>query len=221
MRILRICICLLLAALMLGCGVIATVELWTMHHSADYCHDTVDACGNNRVAVVLGCSKSFASGKPNAYFHGRMQAAADLWKSGRIRGIIVSGDNSDRYYNEPRDMRAALVRLGVPNDKIVSDFAGLRTFDSVVRTERIFRAGEVIFISQPAHVARAVAIARNILKNGAPAVKAYMEFLSGGCTKSPVDLLKIAGVNLESPQPIQDALDVMGEILDEMEKLEL
>jgi len=69
--------------------------------------------------------------------------------------------------------------------------------------------------------ASAVAIARNILKNGEPAVKAYKEFLSGGCTKSPVELLKIAGVNLESPQPIQDALDVMGEILDEMEKLEL
>ncbi|MBR3761830.1 MAG: oligoendopeptidase F [Lachnospiraceae bacterium] len=69
--------------------------------------------------------------------------------------------------------------------------------------------------------ASAVAIARNILKNGESAVKAYKEFLSGGCTKSPIELLKIAGVNLESPQPIQDALDVMCEILDEMEKLEL
>ncbi len=65
----------------------------------------------------------------------------------------------------------------------------------------------------------AVAIARNILKNGAPAVEAYKKFLSGGCTQSPVDLLKIAGVNLETPQPIQDALDVMGKILDEMEAL--
>ena len=59
------------------------------------------------------------------------------------------------------------------------------------------------------------------MKNGEPAVKAYKEFLSGGCTKSPVELLKIAGVNLESPQPIQDALNVMSEILDEMENLEL
>ena len=67
----------------------------------------------------------------------------------------------------------------------------------------------------------AVAIARNILKNGAPAVAAYKEFLSGGCTKSPVELLKIAGVNLETPQPIQDALDVLEEILTEMEQLEL
>lgn len=66
----------------------------------------------------------------------------------------------------------------------------------------------------------AVAIAHNILKNGAPAVEAYKKFLSGGCTDSPVELLKIAGVNLESPKPIQDALDVLGGILDEMEQLE-
>lgn len=67
----------------------------------------------------------------------------------------------------------------------------------------------------------AVAIARNILKNGTPAVEAYKRFLSSGCTQSPVELLKIAGVNLETPQPIQDALDVLGEILDEMENLVL
>ncbi len=65
----------------------------------------------------------------------------------------------------------------------------------------------------------AVAIARNILKNGAPAVEAYKRFLSGGCSQSPVELLKIAGVNLETPQPIQDALDVFGDIVREMEAL--
>lgn len=65
----------------------------------------------------------------------------------------------------------------------------------------------------------AVAIARNILKNGAPAVEAYKRFLSGGCSQSPVELLKIAGVNLETPQPIQDALDVFGDIVKEMEAL--
>ena len=67
----------------------------------------------------------------------------------------------------------------------------------------------------------AVAIAHNILKNGTSAVEAYLKFLSSGCTQSPVELLKIAGVNLESPQPIQDALDVMDDILEELESLEL
>ena len=65
----------------------------------------------------------------------------------------------------------------------------------------------------------AVAIAHNILEKGAPAVEAYKQFLSGGCTKSPVELLKIAGVNLETPEPIQNALNVLDNILNEMEAL--
>lgn len=65
----------------------------------------------------------------------------------------------------------------------------------------------------------AVAIAHAILNEGAPAVDRYKKFLSGGCSDAPVELLKIAGVNLETPAPIQAALDVMGEILDEMEGL--
>lgn len=65
----------------------------------------------------------------------------------------------------------------------------------------------------------AVAIARSILREGAPAVERYKKFLSGGCSDAPVELLKIAGVNLETPAPIQSALNAMGEILDEMETL--
>lgn len=65
----------------------------------------------------------------------------------------------------------------------------------------------------------AVSLARGILKEGAPAVERYKKFLSGGCSMAPVELLKIAGVNMEEPKPIQDALDVFGEILDEIEKL--
>ena len=62
-------------------------------------------------------------------------------------------------------------------------------------------------------------IAHGILKEGAPALERYKKFLSGGCSESPVELLKMAGVNLETPQPIQEALDVFGEILDEIETL--
>ena len=65
----------------------------------------------------------------------------------------------------------------------------------------------------------AVSIAHAILEEGAPAVERYKKFLSGGCSLPPVELLKIAGVNMEEPKPIQDALDVFGEILDEIEGL--
>ncbi len=65
----------------------------------------------------------------------------------------------------------------------------------------------------------AVAIARRILKEGQPAVDEYMKFLSGGCSDAPVELLKIAGVDMTTKEPIQAALDVFGELLDEMEAL--
>ena len=65
----------------------------------------------------------------------------------------------------------------------------------------------------------AVAIAHGILEEGAPAVERYKKFLSGGCSMSPVDLLKQVGINMEEPKPIQDALDVFGKVLDEIETL--
>lgn len=65
----------------------------------------------------------------------------------------------------------------------------------------------------------AIALSRRILKEGESAVKDYVEFLSGGCSKDPIDLLKGAGVDMGSPQPVQDALDLFGTLLDEMEAL--
>lgn len=137
----------------------AALELLTNALAAGHCHAAAEECRQGDVAVVLGCSPS-VHGRSNKYFTGRMDAAAELWKSGRIRCIIVSGDNSDKYYNEPLYMLNALVARGVPANKIVRDHAGLRTYDSVVRAQRIFGAGKVTFVSQPDHVERAVAMAR-------------------------------------------------------------
>ena len=65
----------------------------------------------------------------------------------------------------------------------------------------------------------AIALSRKILKEGESAVKDYIKFLSGGCSKSPIDLLKDAGVDMTSPEPVNQALQLFGELLDEMEAL--
>ena len=65
----------------------------------------------------------------------------------------------------------------------------------------------------------AVAIANRILKEGAPAVADYKKFLSGGCSTDPISLLKIAGVDMSSPEPVNSALALFGELVDEMEQL--
>lgn len=141
---------------------VAVSELYTKILAAGHCHDHVQDCPQGSVGLVLGCSKRLATGRPNYYFTGRMQAAGQLWKSGRVSCLIVSGDNSSRYYNEPKDMRRALERLGVPSDRIVCDYAGLRTYDSVVRARDVFGADNITVVSQADHAERAVAIARHL-----------------------------------------------------------
>ena len=65
----------------------------------------------------------------------------------------------------------------------------------------------------------AIALSQRILKEGAPAVKDYIGFLSGGCSKDPISLLKGAGVDMTSTKPVTDALKLFGELIDEMEEL--
>jgi SanA protein len=142
--------------------IILAAESFTNLRANKYCHDKAADCRQGDVALVLGCSKRLSRNRANFYFTGRMQAAAELWKTGKLRCILVSGDNREKYYNEPRDMKNALVKLGVPEDKIVCDFAGLRTYDSVVRAKRIFGVNKMTIISQTFHVKRAVATARHL-----------------------------------------------------------
>jgi len=112
-----------------------------------------------RVGLVFGCDDKIG-GRENLYFRYRIEAAAELWKTGRLRCIIVSGDNRTKHYNEPLRMRQALIDKGVPADRIVCDYAGLRTFDSVIRAKEIFGAAKVVFISQRFQNERAIYIAR-------------------------------------------------------------
>ncbi|MDO4954092.1 MAG: ElyC/SanA/YdcF family protein [Akkermansia sp.] len=159
-RLLKLCRipCIAVLALL---TLVAVCELRTELPSAPYCHAQAQDCRAGSVGLVLGCSKYIARGRLNYYFTGRIKAAAELWRAGKLRCIIVSGDNRAANYNEPRDMRNALVAEGVPEDRIVCDYAGLRTLDSVVRAKQIFGAEPLTIISQKEHVERAVAIARH------------------------------------------------------------
>ena len=113
----------------------------------------------NDVGLLLGTSKYNKNGRSNKFFLNRIEAAADLYHAGKIKHIIVSGDNSDLSYNEPRDMRRALLKKGVPESAITLDFAGFRTLDSVIRSRKIFGQNKITIISQKFHNQRALFIA--------------------------------------------------------------
>lgn len=112
-----------------------------------------------KVGLVFGTSDRY-KGRENKYFRYRINAAVEVWNAGKVETLIVSGDNRSEYYNEPQKMRVALIEAGVPKERIVCDYAGLRTLDSVVRAKKIFGANTILVISQPFQNERAIYLAK-------------------------------------------------------------
>lgn len=113
----------------------------------------------NKVGLVLGTAKYRIEGGINLYFEYRVEAAVKLFKSGKIQYILVSGDNSTKQYNEPQEFKKALVKRGIPEDKIILDYAGFRTLDSVIRAAKVFGQNKFTIISQEFQNERAIYIA--------------------------------------------------------------
>lgn len=112
-----------------------------------------------KVALLLGTSKSVRNGYVNLFFKYRIDATVDLYKNHKLKYIIISGDHGEKYYNEPQDMKVALIAQGIPDSIIFLDYAGFRTLDSVVRCKEIFGQSQFVIISQPFHTERALYIA--------------------------------------------------------------
>ena len=133
---------------------------WISWRAAPYQYDDLEALPARSVGLVLGTSKYLGHGQINLYYRGRIEAALALYRAGKVRYFIVSGDNRSVSYNEPRQMRLDLIAGGVPAHRIQPDFAGLRTLDSVLRAAAIFGQDDYIIISQSFHNARALWLAR-------------------------------------------------------------
>ena len=122
-------------------------------------YSEIDTIPHNHVALLLGTAKTF-QGRMNLYFTTRINATAKLYSAGKVDKIIASGDNSRKNYDEPSDMKEALIKAGVKADDIYLDYAGFRTLDSVVRLKKVFNIHQVTIISQKSHCQRALFIAK-------------------------------------------------------------
>lgn len=154
---------LLLATLAIGVLGIASIFLarsLILHQSKPYVFSEVEDLPTCKTGLVLGCSKYTPQGTVNLYFKYRIQKAAELFHSGKVEYLILSGDNHKKTYDEPTDMKDALVELGVPEDRVYCDYAGFSTLDSVVRADKIFGQKQLIVVSQGFHNQRAVFIGR-------------------------------------------------------------
>ena len=143
---------------------------YTVKSCATYCYSDINSVPQAETALLLGAAKITPNGVPNLYFAGRIEAAAKLFHAGKIKHILISGDNSRKDYDESTDMKNALIERGVPEAAMTLDYAGFRTLDSVVRAKNVFGKKKFLVITQTGHAERAVYIAR---KHGIDATAFY------------------------------------------------
>lgn len=127
--------------------------------TAGLIYENIDLIPHNKVALLLGTNPLNRQGRPNPYFTNRIDIAAKLYHAGKADYIIASGDNHTKEYDEPTAMRDSLIAHGVPDSRIILDYAGFRTLDSVVRAKEVFGCDSLTIISQRDHCERALYLA--------------------------------------------------------------
>jgi len=149
---LLICICIVL---------VFVSDYEVSSKSKTYVYSDVNSIPQNKVGVLLGTSKYLSSGKLNEYWVNMIGATINLYKFEKINNIIISGDNSTNDYDEPTQMRKELVKNGIPDSAIYLDYAGFRTYDSMIRAYKVFGQKSFTVISQKFHNERAIYIAQH------------------------------------------------------------
>lgn len=120
-----------------------------------------DTVREERTAVVFGAAV-YRNGRLSAMLQDRVRTAVDLYNRGVVDQLLMTGDNSSIYYNEPQAMIAYAHRLGVPLDAMQPDYAGLRTYDSCYRANAIFGVESAILVTQRFHLPRALFTCRTL-----------------------------------------------------------
>ena len=140
----------------------AAIYYWIAYENEDKIFSNVDDLPECYAALLPGTARYLRGGTQNLYFTYRIQSAALVFLKGKAKKIILSGDNRMADYNEPREMKNALKKMGVPDSCLIADYAGLRTFDSMVRSKDIFGQDSILIISQKFQNERALFIAKRI-----------------------------------------------------------
>lgn len=133
---------------------------WLDSESEPFAADRVESAQTAEVALVLGAAPFLDDGRPNRFFEYRLDAAADLFRAGKVKYLLASGDSIDPRYDETTAMKRGLIKRGVPADAVYRDTAGVRTLDSVLRARDLYGQRRLVIVSQDFHVRRAVWLAR-------------------------------------------------------------
>jgi SanA protein len=132
--------------------------------------DSVESVAPVSVAIVFGAGLQH-DGSPSPVLRDRVETAVNLYRTGKVEKVLMSGDNRFIDYNEPGAMRAYAVELGMPEKDIVLDYAGRRTYDTCYRARNIFGVKDAILVTQSYHLPRALFTcnALGLVSRGVPA----------------------------------------------------
>ncbi len=143
---------MLVAVLLIGVPLLA--RGLTMAFARSRIYVAPEAVPHHRVAIVFGAG--VRDGRPSAVLYDRVASAVALYRAGAVDKLLMSGDNRFVNYNEPGVMRQTALRLGVPDDDIVLDYAGRSTYDTCYRAREIFGLHDVVLVTQAYHLDRAI-----------------------------------------------------------------
>ena len=136
-------------------------NLWIAIRAHGRVFTALEDLPSNDIGLVLGTSARGPAGWENPFFANRIAAAAELYRAGKVKHLILSGDNRRAGNDEPTDMRNALAKHGVPASATTLDYAGFRTLDSFARAQEVFGVRKLTIITDDFHVERALLLARH------------------------------------------------------------
>lgn len=156
----RVLITTLVSLVVLGVGAMVAAWWWLDSAAEPFAADRPETAQTAEVGLVLGAAPFLDDGRPNRFFEHRLDAAADLYRAGKVKFLLASGDSVRPSYDETTAMKRGLVKRGVPAEAVYRDPAGVRTLDSVLRARDLYGLRRMVIVSQDFHVRRAVWLAR-------------------------------------------------------------
>ncbi|UGT45106.1 YdcF family protein [Nocardia yamanashiensis] len=147
-------------AALIGFVVLLGCDLWIRSSTSDR-QFSVESAPSSDVAIVLG-AEVYASGEPSPYLAARLDLGRRLLAAGKVKAILVTGDNGRHSYDEPTSMRDYLIRRGVPAEKIALDYAGFSTYESCARAHDIFGVRSATVLTQDFSLPRTIALCRAV-----------------------------------------------------------
>lgn len=160
----------------------------------------------SRVAIILGAGLR-RDGTPTPVLEDRVAAAAELYFQGKVEKLLMSGDNRFVEYNEPGAMQQYAIKLGIPPEDIILDYAGRRTYDTCYRASAIFQVNEAILVTQSFHLPRALYLCNHLgVKSVGVAsdqrVYRRSSNLIWNARELPATLVALVETNITHPLPV-------------------